>query len=79
MGFGDGRQLIGSNIGSDWLPLAALQKMSKRVWIGFVTRSAVAIGEVRGGAERREGTWTGPGQEEPPPDRQTSVGLFRMR
>jgi hypothetical protein len=44
-------QLTGDNIGSDWHLLPALQKLLRRVWISFVTRSAVVIGgQERGGA-----------------------------
>lgn len=77
MGFGDGRQLTGSNIGSDWLLLAALQKMSRRVWIGFVTRIAVAIGRSGEGRSAVKGQWTGTWTGGT--THQMSVGLFRMR
>ena len=75
MGIGNGRQLTGSNIGSDWLLLAALEKMSKRVWLGFVTRSAVTIGRSGEGRSAGKGQWTGTWTG----GTTTSVGLFRMR
>lgn len=53
MEFWDGRQLTGGNIGSDWLLLPALQKLSKRVWFRWLVSSLVV--PLRSGGQERDG------------------------